>query len=298
MGFFCVTTFFGGNCHIYNLKKSQNTNIMKQKVIEFLQNVPKDKSLAFNGAFELYRKSPNKNPSFERAMNRSGYSKENLQQLLFELQKANDIKAVELHKPVNKVLEVLKDDVATGDDAGTGDDTAVDVVVEPSADFNKPIREEFPFLNEPNCPDEFKILVADKITAWNAYKLNHALLQKHESGEAVLSEEEAACVAKESVEMFELNQSIYEELNHYQANGEILGKHPIFKDYSLKLELAGKTKDELLSIIKNAPPYISKAKKSLDKEKDLDKRKVIEKRIQEREYLVLLATEILGVSGQ
>lgn len=292
MGFFCVTTFFSGNCHIYNLKKSQNTNIMKQKVIDFLQNVPKDKSLAFNGAFELYRKSPNKNPSFERVMNRSGYSKENLQQLLFELQKANEIKSVELHKPLNKVLEEVKDSIKD-------EEVILNITVESEVpDFNKPIREEFPFLNEPNCPDEFKILVADKITAWNAYKLNHAILQKHASGEAVLSEEKAKEVAKDSLENYEMNQLIYEELNHYQANSEILGKHPIFKDYSLKKELAGKTNEELLSIIKNAPPYISKNKKKLEEETDLEKKSVIEKRIQEREYLVQLAEEKLKISGQ
>ena len=95
---------------------------MKEKVIEFLQNVPKDKSEAFNGAFELYRKSPLKNNSIERQLNRSGYSKENLNQLLFELQKSYGIKDKELYKTIKPVLQVVNDDAGAGDDAGDGDD--------------------------------------------------------------------------------------------------------------------------------------------------------------------------------
>ena len=42
---------------------------MKQKVIEFFQNLPKEKYEKFNDAFELYRKSEGKSLGMEKGIN-------------------------------------------------------------------------------------------------------------------------------------------------------------------------------------------------------------------------------------
>ena len=40
----------------------------------------------------------------------------------------------------------------------------------------KRFREEWPFLSDPGCPAELKILAADKITAWNNIRTLHEKL--------------------------------------------------------------------------------------------------------------------------
>lgn len=88
-------------------------------------------------------------------------------------------------------------------------------------------------LNDAACPDEFKILMADKITAWNAYLKLHEYLLKIESGEIEAADYEKADIAKDAVTAFDENQKIYDELNAYQTTGKVLGLHPIFKRLQL-----------------------------------------------------------------
>ena len=54
---------------------------MKHKVIEFFQNLPKEKSEQFNKAFELYRQSDGKSLGAERVINATGYSDQALENL-------------------------------------------------------------------------------------------------------------------------------------------------------------------------------------------------------------------------
>jgi hypothetical protein len=84
------------------------------------------------------------------------------------------------------------------------------------------LRDEFPFLNSKDCPQELKILVADMITAHDTYIAEHKKL--HDS----LSDAEIAEVSKSVVENYLENREIWEELNHYKKNRKVLGKHPVF----------------------------------------------------------------------
>ncbi|MCH8490020.1 MAG: hypothetical protein LAT81_08845 [Oceanicaulis sp.] len=84
------------------------------------------------------------------------------------------------------------------------------------------LRQEFPFLNDKNCPQEFKILVADKLSAYYRFKEAHAELEN-------LTDEALAEKVEETVEAFIENEIIWRELNHYRDTKSILGEHPIFK---------------------------------------------------------------------
>lgn len=94
------------------------------------------------------------------------------------------------------------------------------------------LRDEFPFLDEKDCPDKFKILVADKMTAYHAYRSSREEIK--DALTAGMSNEELFVMAKTAVENFELNLEIYDELNYYKEHGEILGKHQIFADEMLQ----------------------------------------------------------------
>ena len=69
---------------------------MKLKVKEFLINVPRLPEDQFNKAFELYRKSSGKNLGTERFLNTAGYSKVNLENLLYDLKKLHNITDAEI----------------------------------------------------------------------------------------------------------------------------------------------------------------------------------------------------------
>ncbi len=85
------------------------------------------------------------------------------------------------------------------------------------------LRLEFPFLNSPSCPNELKILVADMITAHDAYKKHHASLFLAHTIEEIFHH------SKATVEKYLENRSIWDELDYYKDHGVVLGKHPIFR---------------------------------------------------------------------
>lgn len=163
----------------------------------------------------------------------------------------------------------------------------------------KSIRVEFPFLNDKDCPDEFKILVADKITAWNDYLTCHETLLKIESGELVTDDASKAEIAKAAIASFDENQKIYEELNAYAETGKVLGKHAIFKRLQLTREVEEMTADELHKYKGSSAKYFSVNKSDLakaEKSKDTDKIELITARVAEREQKLALVNKKLGIN--
>lgn len=372
---------------------------MKNKVIEFFQNLPEAEHEQFNAAFELYRSSPGKNLGTERLLN-NGYNKRSLENLLYDLQKLhgitdvekistrsevqgtgegegskldqsildaseeqlrkwaqdvftsgcglNDIIKIALSEEQITIAAILTEEQAkydlgkvqlVGDGTGTSlapintDELNVlkeeneDLLSEKSdlenenedlKDENETlksenetlkalkiadavsIREEFPFLKEADCPDEFKILIADKITAWNAYVEAQRTITKVINNELVLDEEALADVAKIALESFEENQKIYEELNCYATFGRVLGIHPIFKKLQLTRDVEAMTADELIAYKGATAKYFSDNKKSLAKavqKKDEAKVTEITNRVAERSEKLFLVNKKLGVKN-
>lgn len=85
-------------------------------------------------------------------------------------------------------------------------------------------REEWPFLSEPHCPLELKILANDKITAYeNTISLHRKLF-------SCSTPEECFETAKNLLKNFTQNRLITAEFVYYRDNGSIMGKHPIFQE--------------------------------------------------------------------
>lgn len=84
-------------------------------------------------------------------------------------------------------------------------------------------RENWPFLNDPDCPHELKILAADKISAYHRYTRAHELLF-----DCVTPAEQLATV-KTLIRSFRENRDIIAEFVHYRDHKALLGKHPIFR---------------------------------------------------------------------
>ncbi|WP_050381245.1 hypothetical protein [Chryseobacterium sp. Hurlbut01] len=120
-------------------------------------------------------------------------------------------------------------------------------------------RDEYPFLNDENTPNEFKILATDKITAYKQYALKHAeILKASDEGEA---EEKLFEIGKEALNKWNLNQEIKEELDFYRdSNGKILGKHPLLADLKMKQDVAEMSEADLVKSRTNAQKSVSKYK--------------------------------------
>ena len=85
-------------------------------------------------------------------------------------------------------------------------------------------REEWPFLSDPDCPNELKILAADMITSWHGY------VDGHEELFGCATPEECYRVAERVVKNFSQNRKIRSEFAYYRDHGRILGKHPVFAE--------------------------------------------------------------------
>lgn len=273
-----------GNCHYLILKL---LSLMKEEVIDFLRNLPNlSTEVKFNKAFEFYRRTPGASQSQIRVLNVQGYTKDGLDVLVYELKKLHGIKDSEVYgapsKPTKKEVEATTTDSAP--------------IVETDSSTALKLRDEFPFLNEDSCPNEMKILVADKFTAYNKWKAGHEKLQKIEAGEIEATEEEITALAKETSESFEENQAIYEELNYYKETGKIKGSHDLFEELNIRREVAAMTNEALAKELKNGPAYISKNNANLEKITDKAEIAKIQKRISEREFKLQLVKDRLAAN--
>lgn len=92
-------------------------------------------------------------------------------------------------------------------------------------------REQWSFLDDNDCPNELKILAADKISAYRNYTSAHQQLFE------CVTEEDCFSVAKKVVENFIENRKIHSELAYYKEHRSLLGKHPIFDEVKRLAEL-------------------------------------------------------------
>ncbi len=130
------------------------------------------------------------------------------------------------------------------------------------------LREEYPFLAEEDCPDEFKILVADKFTALDKFVENRQELKALVATGA--TNEDLFEIAKKTVGDYELNLDIKEELNYYKDHKEVLGKHPIFAERMLKEKVNGLSPVDLSKRQKNLRSYVSRDEKAFNKMEEGD----------------------------
>lgn len=286
------------------------SNQFKLMVLAFLAADFADKYERFNKAFELYKQTPNKNIGLETKLNRVGYTDEFLEALLYDLKQLNsitDLELVEAKTVANSEKSVIEIDVdfervgSVSTEAST--EAPAEVSTEAKSDFNftpeqddqKSLREEFPFLNDEKCPQIMYVVVGKRIAAFKRYQELHEKLQQVETGELQLSEEEKRQLVEDTEKAYSDNRALWEELNHYAENGEILGKHELFRQNQLEKEVNEMTKEELVKFISSSATFFSRKKVELAKAKDADKTAKIQVSIDEREFKLKLVNEKLGV---
>jgi hypothetical protein len=279
---------------------------LKLLVLYFLQNLPESPYEQFNEAFELYKKTPTKSKSAEMNYNRRGYNEQNLKNLLYDLQKENGITDVEVldtslfgQKEETPVIALENKEGDFLEELSKNDKKTLRLEpLETDEESNKKIREDFPFLNEKDCPDVMYIIVGKRIAAYKNYQHLHAVLQKVNLGEVEMTEEEKLQLTIKCDEAFTENRMLWDELEHYAKNKAVLGKHRMFREHNLEKEVAEMSQEKLVNFRTSSVKYFHDQKVALEKHKDnKEKLEEINQRISDRTYKLSLVNKKLGVDA-
>lgn len=226
---------------------------MKNEIIRFLKN---DRS--FESGLKLYmHHGPSE--SFKRILNRQGFSDYNHKLLLEELRKIAEIKEDEFAFIISAPVTTVPQPEPEPLEPPTEEEVAA--FVEQLPDFVRKsikLRDEFPFLREKDCPDALKILVANMISAYEAYHLAHERLF------TAMEPEDFAKASEEVVENYLDNREIWDELIHYKEHKTLLGLHPIFEALNRYEEIKKMNGTELVKLIKSLENNISRNMKLIN----------------------------------
>ena len=267
--------------------------IFKYAVIAFLQKKHDNVYDQFNQAFGLYRQSENKNFGAEASYNRAGYSESGLKNLLYDLQKVNNITDTELANKIEAIAEdaVKKIDVPVFSIVGDKKEETV-------SEDEKPLRDEFPFLNNENCPAEMYVVVGKRISLHKSYQKLHAELQAANK-ENTLDDAQILELTAKVEASYNENQALWKELNYFKENGKVLGDHPVLFEMRAKKEVDAMTTEQLVKYRQSSATYFSKKKIELEKAvKDEAKTEKINKGIALRNYQLDLVNSKLNMSGK
>ncbi|WP_149525651.1 hypothetical protein [Sphingobacterium hotanense] len=137
------------------------------------------------------------------------------------------------------------------------------------------LRNQWPFLSDPGCPPELKLLISDKITVFtNCVQLYNGLTN-------VANNEEQLVTASKLVDNFIENHKIYKELKHYLDNKKVLGEHRIFLQYKRIKDLRNLSTMELFNKKRNLENNIWRTQSKLTKGDREDLRPIREAKLKE-----------------
>jgi hypothetical protein len=159
-----------------------------------------------------------------------------------------------------------------------------------------PLRSEFPFLNDKDCPEVLFVVVGKRISSYRRYQALHAQLTDILEGNITVTAAEQSAIAFETQKANAENLALWNELNHYAKTGEILGKHSLFTEIVAKREVDAMTVDQLAKYRTSSSTFISKKRTALKAKAITEEKKAeIEEAIAEREYKLALVNTKLGV---
>ena len=254
---------------------------MKTKVLDFIKNPPKDLSEKFNKAIALAVESKIP-PQLLNRYNKKGATKDNVEKILYELQRFHTISKVEIakHIPAEKEVDVVADTNVPGlrkaaDLSDVQKDPFTNVLREMNSEAKSGLRfsTQYPFLKEDDAPAELKAMTVDALNSFDGYKTKHSELFDAlvDVAEPKLSNEEVFSIANELLEDFEENRAVHAELEHYQKNKEILGEHEVFADLKLQREVDAVAEVDLGRKRNNVAGNITKKNAAIANKKNKDK---------------------------
>lgn len=245
-----------------------------KEIIEYLKY---DRS--FDKGCQLYQRF-GRNKSMMHALNLQGESPSMLEKLHYQLYKISSLTEAEFNAIMRQPVLVQKADEPPPPPL-TMDDIPEDIKK------TMRLRDDFPFLKSPDCPDKMKILVADMLTAYDKFNADHEHLF------SAANEEQLAELSQSVVENYLENKEIMDELIHYRDTGEILGKHEIFGRVDREKEIKEMDQPSLIKLMSNLKPNISKHKKWLKEQPDHKETANRKSRLMQYEWELELVNSLL-----
>lgn len=253
---------------------------MKNKIIALLKSEDIGKEAKYN---ELLQASSSKMNVMQIRNFQSGFTTHKLDVLSYEVKKLFEITDLDIYNFRNEENNIAQKSSIPGVGEGSQNGTKTEVQ-EPKSQFIQEleaddevkaglkIRDEYPFLKDPNCPTELLAIVGKKITAWEQFAEKHnGLSIVLENPEKPFESEEEKniaiyALAKEAVENFQLNADIKAELDFYKETGKILGKLPELGNLAIKQEIEELDEAGLIEMKTKAQKNESKAVNEIKKQ--------------------------------
>ncbi|WP_322970326.1 hypothetical protein [Faecalibacter sp. LW9] len=259
----------------------------KQEILDVITHPELSNADKYNQLLREYQNHPKRNKNVLQNLNRTGFNTNSYNKLIYEVQKLYGISDVEIKTHVlpqeNKGCTTCLPTSKVAENENKDEDKN-------PADTPK-LRVDFPFLNQENTPDEFKILVADRITLYKQATEMRGIIEDPNTQEEVRAE-----LAPKIAEADEKNDAIWKELNHYQETGEILGEHPIFSTLSLSRKIDLMTAAEKIQRVESLKNQIRTAKgqrTKAEKANEVDKVAELDGKIKNLELEIQLVTKSL-----
>lgn len=257
---------------------------MKNKVVSFLKH-----DRTFDGALKLYMQHGNR-MSLKRTLNNQGYSEQNhgvlLEQMRIEAGISPEEYRLLLLQPVTAEKEEISEIPVTPEEKAT-------FIREIPEQIRKAIRlrDEYPFLASPDCPNELKILVHDMITAYGSYVDGHKRLFEATTGE------ELQKIAAGVVENYIENHEIWDELNHYKTASELLGKHAIFAQSARIAEIKAMSTADQVKLQKNLMNNLARTKQKITEQPDHKNTADRKASVAQFEFELTIVNPLLGLDA-
>lgn len=260
---------------------------MKDTVLAFLRKLPTKREELFNQSFALLRKTPSANQALISSYNMLGATDSNINNILYDLKKYNGITEVMIRATPTKVAAVP---IPKGDTPPPPATTSSEENVKRTS-----LREQFPFLDDKDCPAELHIITGLLISSYNRYTSTMLKMQQFKNKEIELTPAEdfelTAAAQSESVN----NQALYNELEHYKENKQLLAEHISLKEYRWKKQFEAMSTEDKFKYKRNADSYFSRGKKILENPSTTeDKKNDILSKFQEREFIIALIDKELN----
>jgi hypothetical protein len=243
-----------------------------------------DERERYNALFEvLIGDNPDKQDL--REFNK-GYTKARLESLTYKTKKKYQIKDLDVINVEKTAKAVLTDKNLKVETPEAKSENIVTV------DDSEPIRKEFPFLNDENCPEVLLIAVGRKIAAYNKEKeINEKIIELNETNP---ESDELKELAEKAIHYFNENEKLYKELKHYGETGEILGEHEIFVEFTFKKEVDAMNTKELINYQGSSKTFFARKNKELSNANELEAIE-IQKAIELRQIKLNMVNKKLGV---
>jgi len=259
---------------------------MKDTILHFFRNLPTKREDRFNQAFALLRKTQGANQTLISSYNMLGATESNINNILYDLKKYNNITEVMIRssKKVTKTVAL----------------TPTHTPPPPTSENEQQktsLREQFPFLNDTDCPNELHIITGLLIASYSRYNEHMDKLDKFKNKEIELSPAEDLALTELAQKEFMNNQALFLELEHYKENKALLAEHIALKEHKWTQEYKEMDLATKIKYKQNAESYYSRNNKVLDNPTVPEERKVqIKQNYEERKFIVALIDKELNVA--